>query len=281
MAVYFDGTNHILVGDHTSLDIDGGHDWAFAGWARSPNITDTSQPRIFAYGTPGGTPSIQVWYPGNGIGTTAARRHLSARVIDDAGSDSGWFYITAVDLGLTLDQKWFAWALTYDASATSIELWINVRSAGANYSNAVSVSLGAINPTGGLYIGNTPAGTQPWTGAMAHFAHYRSHLDGTLFHAFQTGGTPWMFGDCRMHLPLYEGKSDIGWNDETINGPGALTLTRGGTNALQNVSIGPPLADETGDEGVLAMTGWLDDPDAVTSDPAAAWRRRMQFLGAR
>jgi hypothetical protein len=167
MAWTFNGTgSQVRIPDGAHLDIPGG-DWTFAGWFRVSDNSDSNYKRLLAWGTPGGTPHVQVFLPGTGLGATN-NDHLSARFIGTCGADTGILYSSAFAVSSRLNQ-WLVWALTHDDSTDTTYLKILDRQTSTFYTDSSVISIGSVNIAEDLYVGadNTANDSTRFVGDMA------------------------------------------------------------------------------------------------------------------
>jgi len=226
MAWTFNGTgSQVRIPDGAHLDIPGG-DWTFAGWFRQSDNSDSNFKRILCWGTPGGTPHVQVFLPGTGVGDTN-NDHLSARVIGTGGADTGILFSTGYALSDNLDQ-WHPWCLTHDDSSNTTYLKILDRSSSTFYTDSSVVSLGSMNIAEDLYLGATNAGTDStrWVGDMADVAFFPGlYFDNNQWHGYIHGGRAFRFPECSWHAPMLSEREEIWATGNSIITPNTTNIS--------------------------------------------------------
>ena len=130
MAWYFDGSDHVTLSNNAALDIPN-DDWTFCGWFRVSGNSGTNFPRVFCWGTPGGTPHIQVFVAQADTGAANAD-YLSARIIDPGGMDTATIWVSGMAISAHTNT-WVAWCLTHDNANNNTYLRILDRSAGTSW----------------------------------------------------------------------------------------------------------------------------------------------------
>lgn len=239
MAWTFNGSgSQTTIPNGSHQDIPNG-DWSFGGWFRIASNNNSDYRRIFSWGTPGGTPHVQVFIPGDGTGVSNTD-HLSARVIGVSGSDTGIIYIPGLWL-TSHTNKWLPWTLTHDDSANTTWLRILDRSTSTYYSANSVIGLGAITSTNiaeVTYIGATNNGNDSarFQGDMAEMFFLPGvFFDVNTWHGFIHGGRPHRYQDRKnggWYVPMLGDRADEEW---------IAHVTPSSTNVATTIFDGPPV----------------------------------------
>jgi hypothetical protein len=235
MAWTFNGTgSQVRIPDGSHLDIPNG-DWSFAGWFRVSDNSDSNYKRLLAWGAPGGTPHVQVFLPGTGLGATN-NDHLGARFIGTGGADTGILYSPGFAISDHYDE-WIAWCLTHEDATNTTYLRVLDRSTSTFYTSSNAIAIGSVNIAEDLYIGASNAGTDStrWVGDMAEMSFFDGlYMNVNQFHGFVHGGRGFRFPECAWNLPMLGGREEI-WS------PGNSIITPNTVNVSTATYDGPQL----------------------------------------
>jgi hypothetical protein len=249
MAWTFNGVgSQVRLPDSAALDIPN-DDWSFCGWFRVASNSDSNYKRLLAWGTAGGSPHVQVFLPGSGLGVSNAD-YLSARII--SGGDTAVIFPTGMAIS-SFTNQWIAWSLSHDNSANLTYLRVLDRSSASFYSASKSATLSSINIAEDIYLGanNGGANADRFVGDMAEIAYFPGlYMDVDVFHGWVHGGRSHRFSSCSWYVPMLPNRTEEWINQATLN---TVNIAKTVYNGPQ-LQISSPMLDEPSETAVTPAT---------------------------
>ncbi len=227
MGWYFDGTDHVTLGNDSAQDIPNG-DWTICGWFRVAGNSGTNYPKLLCWGTPGGTPHVQIFLAQSSTGVGNADT-LSACFIGPGAVDTGILYNASFAVSSHTD-KWIPWCLTHDEATDTTYLRVYDTATGTTYNDSSVVALPAITNTditGAMYIGSSVSGgNDRIAGDLADFAFLPGvYFDDGHWQAYIRGGRANRFPSCQWYLPMLGGRYEDWKNQLTVTNTGSAAST--------------------------------------------------------
>jgi hypothetical protein len=188
--------------------------------------------RIFSWGTPGGTPHIQVFLSEDNVPASNKDR-FNFRITDDSGNGTG--ISTGGVLASSYNNLWVPYHLSHNSANNYTVLRMWRRDIDTGYAAVdVSTNLGTINPSTSLFVGATSdnLNTRRLIGDHGDFAIFLGEYweaNGAQWSSWIRGVRPYRFKGLNLWVPMP--------NETTVGkdwGPNQESVTTANITAIES-----------------------------------------------